>query len=126
MLEQYLNIMINKSIVFNKEPTNRWYADVPEWTGDKADLEMVAGADDMLNYMSEGEDRVRVFFTLEPVDGFDSLELKYPTPEVGGGVYFMKTHNGIEINQEMWLCDVTKFVFGGILPPMIYLKKTEY
>ena len=114
-----------KEITFTQDPDSRWYVDLPEWTGTRADLEMIAGADDMLNYMSEGEGKVRVLFTTEPQENFDTLELKYETPDIGGGYYHMKKYSGIEINQDMWLCEVTKFVFGE-LPKTIYLRRIEY
>lgn len=115
-----------REITFYQEPNNRWYVELPEWEGSKDELEMVLGADDMLNFMSEGEGKVRIIFSTTPQINFDTLELKNETPDVGGGYYHMSTYNGININQDMWLCDVTKFVFGGTLPQTIYLKRVEY
>jgi len=114
-----------REITFYQEPNSRWYVDLPEWEGSKDELEMVLGADDMLNYMSEGEGKVRIIFSTTPQNNFDTLELKNETPDIGGGYYHMATYNGININQDMWLCDVTKFVFNT-LPKTIYLKKVEY
>ncbi len=34
-----------KKFKFNKEAQNRWYIELPEWTGSKSELEMVFGAD---------------------------------------------------------------------------------
>lgn len=114
-----------KEYTFYQDPDTRWYVDIPEWEGEKADLEMVAGADIMLNYMAEGSDKVRLMFSEEPQENFDTLVLQFETPEVGGGYYYMGTYNGIEIKQAMWLCDVTKYVFGK-MPETIYVKKIEY
>ena len=40
-----------KNLKFKKEEDNKWYIDLTEWTGDKADLEMVAGADILLDIL---------------------------------------------------------------------------
>ena len=40
---------------FYKEETGRWYVDLPEWEGEKAELEMVLGADTFLEILSQGE-----------------------------------------------------------------------
>jgi hypothetical protein len=38
-----------KTFKFEKEKDNRWYIILPEWTGEKEELEMVCGADSMLD-----------------------------------------------------------------------------
>lgn len=112
-----------KDVTFYQDPDSRWYVDLPEWTGSKAELEMVAGADTMLEYMSEGTGKVRTSISEEEIPGFDKLTLEFETPDIGGAYYLLKTYQGIEINLNMWLCDVTKFVFGGYLPKTIYISK---
>lgn len=54
---------ISRKLKFYKEADERWYVELPEWKGSKADLEMVAGADTMLNYMSEGEDHINLYLS---------------------------------------------------------------
>jgi len=39
------SIPISRKLKFYKEADERWYVELPEWEGSKADLEMVAGAD---------------------------------------------------------------------------------
>jgi hypothetical protein len=40
--------------------------------------------------------------------------------ELGNGAFYkLENYKGIEIGLEMWLCDVTKFVFGKF-PKIIY------
>ena len=121
--DQYSNTMGTKDITFYQDPDTRWYIDLPEWTGSKADLEMVMGADTMLEYMSEGEGRVRTSISLEELPGFNKLVLVEETPEVGGGYYLLDHYCGHNIGLRMWLCDVTKFVFDGELPKEIYIRK---
>lgn len=104
---------------FYKDPDNNWYIDLPEWPGQKAELQMVCGADTMLEYMAEGNDIVFVYISEREFQGCDTLVM---LPEVlpSGAYYLMQTMRGIEINLQMWLCDVTKFVFGKF-PEKLYL-----
>jgi hypothetical protein len=106
---------------FYKESDNRWYVDLPEWEGSKADLELVSGADTMLEYMSEGENHVWLILSEENFEGSDKLEfIRLATEVENGAFYKLEKYKGIEINLEMWLCDVTKFVFGDF-PKIIHL-----
>ena len=36
---------------FYKDPEHRWYVDLPEWEGEKDNLEMVLGADSFLEIL---------------------------------------------------------------------------
>ena len=113
-----------RKLRFYKESDHRWYVDLPEWEGSKADLEMVSGADSMLEYMSEGEGEVWLYLSDTIQDEtWDELELTGLATDLGNGAYYeLKEYNGIRINLKMWLCDVTKFVFGDF-PKIIYIKK---
>jgi hypothetical protein len=45
------------------------------------------------------------------------------TPEFDEGAYYhMESYMGLEFNLDVWLCDVTKFVFGEF-PKIIYFNK---
>ena len=108
---------MNREFRFYQEKSGRWYVDLPEWTGDKADLEMVMGADSFLTIMSEGNDEVRLILSDEKIEGADSLVLKgtglFEGIEVGSGAwYILPKYMGIDYDYSMWLCDVTLFVFG--------------
>ena len=110
-----------RNFKFYKEETGRWYVDLPEWEGSKADLELVSGADTMLEYMSEGENHVWLILSEENFEGSDKLEfIRLATEVENGAFYKLEKYKGIEINLEMWLCDVTKFVFGDF-PKIIHL-----
>lgn len=106
---------------FYKEFSNHWYVDLPEWNGSKDELEMVMGADTMLNIISQGENEVYLTISLEPFNGCSILKKIEDTPEVGGAIYLMESYKGIEYNLRLWLCEVTRFVFG-YLPEKIYIK----
>lgn len=104
-----------------------WYAVLPEWTGPKGDLQMVCGADTWLDLLCQGEWDVWMYISDEPFAGAEELHLlslgQLEGPELGEGAWYMaKTYMGLEYNLKMWLCDVTKFVFGDF-PPVIYYKK---
>jgi hypothetical protein len=100
---------------FYKESDNRWYVDLPEWEGPKDNLEMVMGADTMLEILSQGEGEVTLYMLTEPQDGFEMLIFLKETPEFDEGAYYhMESYMGLEFNLDVWLCDVTKFVFDKL------------
>lgn len=105
-----------------------WYIDLPEYLqqgGSKADLQMVAGADEMLDIMARGKKKVTIELDREPFEGADLLELtELCEAPMGGGYYTMHTYKGRPLNKRMWLCDVTLFVFGD-MPQKIFCKKLE-
>lgn len=100
---------------------NLWYAQLPEYTGDIDELEMIAGADDMcetLDFNGDGlvqtivqdipfkEGKTGKTFTLNLVKSSEDDGADYICPE---------------LEQKVWLCDVTKYVFGQF-PKTIYIK----
>lgn len=110
-----------KKFRFYKESTQRWYVDLPEWTGSQADLEMVCGADTMLEYMAEGNDEVNLYLSVDPFENSDTLEyVRNATELENGAFYIMPMYKGIQLNLEVWLCDVTLWVFNEF-PKTIYL-----
>ena len=109
---------------FYKESDNRWYVDLPEWEGPKANLEMVMGADVMLDILAQGEGEVTLNMSKEPEPGLsEMLCFLKETPDLGEGAYYhMESYIELEFNLDIWLCDVTKFVFGEF-PTIIYFNK---
>ena len=95
---------------------NKWYVVLPEWEGPKADLEMVLGADTMLDIIAQGEHEVTVVISTKPFDG-SNFTLTYLREESEGGWYHLK---GQFHEFELWLCKVTKFVFGD-MPEKLYI-----
>ncbi len=116
-----------RTFVFYKEISGRWYVDLPEWEGSKDDLEMIAGADSFLEILSQGEDEICVTLSVLDFDGSSKLDLIKPGRiegwEMGEGSWYrLNNYIGIDYELDMWLCDVTKFVFGDF-PKTIYFKK---
>jgi hypothetical protein len=110
---------------FIKEATG-WYIDLPEYIkkgGSKADLQMVEGADTMLDIMADGDTTVSVQLDTKPFNEADELELvELCDPAIGGGIYLMHTHKGEAVEHRMWLCGVALFVFG-FMPEKIFVKQ---
>lgn len=103
-----------------------WFVDLPEWTGEKWELELVMGADTFLEILSQGENEIHVIMSTEYFEGANTLQFtqlgRLEGPELGeGSWYHLKEYNGINYNLNMWLCHVTTFVFGEY-PDKIYYK----
>ena len=114
-----------KKLRFYKEKTGRWYVDLPDWKGLKEELEMVAGADSMLEHMAEGNSDVMLLISETPFDNSDVLSFNNLATEIESGAFYrMEKYKGEEINLEMWLCDVTLFVFGKF-PEKLYVSKVD-
>jgi len=108
---------------FVKETNGDWFVDLPEWPGDRSALQMVMGADTLLDIVAQGHKEIHLHFSEE---GFPGANLMYwfmngipGDIEVGGAMYHMDEYQGISYNFDLWLCDVTKFVFGEF-PKYIY------
>ena len=104
---------------------DRWYIDLPEWTGPKANLEMVAGADTLLDILSKGKDRVTVSFTdLKGDFAEKGVRSTVALTHKDNGTYSVDpddtTFSREELPQEIWLCSVTQFIFGDY-PKWIYV-----
>ena len=105
---------------FNKEDHGTWYIDLPDYPGPKGNLAMVAGADDMLDFLAKGKNRVVVEMSEQPFAG--ALELdRTKLGEPGGGAYYKPVNHPI---QSVWLCDVTLFALGKF-PEKIYFRAVQ-
>jgi len=77
----------------------------------KADLEMVSGADQLLDILSKGGSSIELLISHELGD----LSLSISNRDCYSGAYYEVTGEvtpGVNIDMEIWLCDVTKFIFG--------------
>lgn len=101
---------------FEKEYDNKWYVVLPEWKGDKEELEMVCGADMMLDIVAQGESHTYLAISDKEFEN-PTFTLTLDREEADGGWYNLKS----DMHEfEVWLCHVTKFVFNGHLPKVIY------
>lgn len=105
---------------------DKWFMDLPQFIeagGNKADLQMVEGADTMLDLMAENKNEVKLRLSQDEIPEADLLELKERCdPSVGGGYYIMDVYEGRKVELLMWLCGVTEWVFGE-LPERIFVRR---
>lgn len=101
---------------FYKTEEGDWFIDLPEWPYEKEELQMVFGADTMLDTLAKGRKEISLMISLLQKDSTDVLTLNYKVPRItGSGAYYK--WNELDV----WLCDVTKFIFKKF-PRNIYFK----
>lgn len=117
---------MERIIRFYKNAKHEWYADIPEWGGAIADLQMVEGADDLLNWIAAAESECKLLMADERIENAETLTLVYVREENlgGGGDYLLENFRDQLINHKLWLCNVTEFVFKQ-LPERIYFREVE-
>lgn len=108
-----------KRLRFYKNKFNRWFIDLPMWTGNYSDLEMVEGADTLLDHLANENKKVVLKISDEKFENSSHLTLIGKSNNKSGADY-----KWIEMNLEIWLCDVTKFVLG-YFPEKIYFLKVR-
>ncbi|TBO44836.1 DUF6717 family protein [Pedobacter kyonggii] len=115
---------MERAIRFYKNAKHEWYADIPEWGGDIADLQMVEGADELLNWIAIAGDECKLLMADAPIKNAEILDLVYAREENlgGGGDYLLEKFRGEFKNHKLWLCHVTEFVFKQ-LPERIYFRE---
>lgn len=114
-----------KQFNFYKEIDGKWFVDLPDWPGTKDQLEMMLGADYLLEYLSEGKNKVSITVSLSEFSGSNLIEFKSLATDLeNGAYYFMKLYNGIELNLNLWLCNVLLFIFNEF-PSKIYFSNIE-
>lgn len=102
----------------------RWYVELPEWEGSFDDLEMVNGADTLLEILSQRLGRNSLTFEIwlyEPDTPCGML--RKIMQDWDGATY--QVENCMYYDGTAWLCNVTKFVFGGYHPDTIYFRVDE-
>lgn len=112
-----------QELEFEKDLDGGWYIVLPDWPGDRSALAMVAGADKLLDrYNYDGTNRVQLVVKTSPLPvSFTTVGKLKKLFNVGGGAtYFVRSER---YTGPIWLCEVTKFVFGGKLPKRIYFKE---
>ena len=94
---------------FEKEE-NKWYVVLPEWTGEKRELQMVAGADTLCDILAKGQKRFKVKAETRHNPGADYyLKRKL----VAYGSFYKATDGNTGESATVWLCPVTKYIFGN-------------
>ena len=107
-----------KSLRFYRSGTE-WFADVPQHS--KSENQMVAGADTLLEQVSNGAGEVFVVLSSDiPAPDEWKLHLHLVEHDKFGATYKVKT-SGSGVAKLAWLCNVTHTVFGGEHPTDIYI-----
>lgn len=107
---------------FDRDKDERWFVDLPSYIesgGDREDLEMVMGADLMLDrFLRDGENSVSLDVSTDMIEYHNTLE-KMPI-ETNSGAYYLWS-SGTRPRVIIWLCDVVKFLFPDF-PETIYFQ----
>ena len=113
------------NLQFNHEDDGCWYVDFPGWPFDHGNLMMVAGADDLCDYLSDDGKvaRVTVVPSNKPLDLPDQACLIQGKHSLTGGSHYRVTRLPGFRMDEIWLCPVTLFVLGQY-PKYLYIKKS--
>lgn len=107
---------------FYKNAKGDWYIDLPEWKGDPEDLQMIQGADEWLDLMSNARE-VTLSIADDNFDGAHFLTLiRLGEPNLGGGGnYLLDRFKAKSVNLKIWLCEIVVFIFKQY-PQRIYFK----
>lgn len=98
--------------------SNRWFINIP-YNGDVNDLQMVDGADKLLDEIAEGRRIVRIIATIFNNISEPDYILEKIKEDNMGGTY---TITGVTNVKQLWLCNVTKLIFQNF-PNQIYIYK---
>ncbi len=92
---------------FERDPDGGWYAVIPEWPHGREELEMVCGADTLLETLASGS-QIELEFNLDDPTGMHTLLANGK----GDGEYTVNSSDPAIDRLDIWLCPVTLFVLG--------------
>lgn len=118
---------------------NMWFCDLQDYRdqgGSFASQQMIAGSDNLLEFLSKGSDKVSLTVSLKPIilNGKTIHDLILIRTEIdveqeqdkGGASYEVIMNHPLYQDMYMkyncWLCSVSTFVFGGTHPEMLFIK----
>ncbi len=104
-------------MTFEKWDDGRWFVVLPEYEGDHDDLEMVGGANTLLDFLTTDNHLVTIDVADEKFP--DANTLRIVEHDDFGGTYEVSGIKGF--NQTVWLCNVMHYVFKEH-PETIYFK----
>lgn len=110
---------------FEKTQEGQWYVVLPNYEGDKEDLEMVDGADKLLDRLSDGDTKCTIEVSIDsPLYGTFIKSQLIDHNEFGAT--YITNEEPLDENSNndnmFWLCNVTHIIFGEH-PLHIYFKK---
>jgi len=113
--------MLKKEYRFYKTENDEWYIDLPQYIeagGKQTDLQMVAGADHLLEILSNFTNEVYLYLDTTYFAGSFGLD-RVDCDEIENGSIYETVNHPQFGNMQFWLCDVTKYIFGNF-PNTIY------
>ncbi|TKC08233.1 hypothetical protein FA048_13835 [Pedobacter polaris] len=115
--------MLKRNFKFHKNDKGEWWLILPEWKGDPDDLQMIEGADQWLDIISNDIKEVKLEMSDKYFVESETLTLLRIREENfgGGGIYYLDTYESKKVDLKLWLCDVTSFVFDCI-PQKLFFK----
>lgn len=102
---------------FVKQQNSRWYIEIPNYTGPQEDLEMVCGADSLLDILAQEENSVHISVFTYPISN-PKFILCFSEEESDGAWYHVV---GMQSHLKIWLCKVIKYLYPGF-PLILYCK----
>lgn len=112
---------MEKKLIFVKL-AGKWFVLLPDYPGEPMDLEMVSGADILCETIDRDKNGfISVTISDKPMLGDEfatnliALDIKECFEEIGS-TYVIRGSD-----KEVWLCPVTKYVFGKF-PETIYIR----
>lgn len=119
----------SKHLSFTKESNGNWYIDLPDWEGGHEELQMVSGADDFLDFLSNNGKKCHLLVCANDCSHkHDGKLVKVEDTSDGGAWYELWNYDGVfyeNTKSRMWLCSVTQYVFGE-LPDTIAFNLVGY
>lgn len=109
---------------FYKENSKKWYVDIPYWKGRKSALQMIGGADKLLDLISKGRNEIYLHYSKNKINYGNVLILKRKC-WFNGADYKINNLDRQKIDLKVWLCNVTKFVMYDF-PMKIYFREVVY
>lgn len=112
------------TLTFVQDPDGRWYIDMP-WDGNRANLEMVVGSDDLLSYLDTGGNHrvtLHVVPSEKPLQVYGHTELRQKDKSLLGGSHYDASDFDKFSTATIWICPVTLCVLG-CYPKYLYIRK---
>lgn len=96
----------------------KWYVQLPNYPYEIEDLEMILNAAEMCEILDDDKDGLihTLVSTKDDCDVTSSHKLEFIKSEELNGAWY----HCVKLNMDIWLCDVTKYVFGNF-PSEIYI-----
>ena len=112
---------------FYKSSKGTWWIDLPLYPFNKDNLQMVAGADDLLDILSDGGGEVYLKLSTKPLWLYDEKLTKIEQKGFFNGAIYETEKTPLfneyfEDYDRVWICPVTLWVFLRY-PKEIYIKK---